>query len=103
MQGGLGWVSKTSTHWKPCFQTLEAMFPTIGKDASTWWKQSETVFAKEHTISSLSLKKIQLLLNHSKKRFDNLRISFLLCIFADTEDEPRITICNIMELSNHYK
>ena len=53
MQGGLGWVSKTSTHWKPCFQTLEAMFPTIGKDASTWWKQSETVFAKEHTISSL--------------------------------------------------
>lgn len=82
MQGGLGWVSKTSTHWKPCFQTLEAMFPTIGKDASTWWKQSETVYAKEHTISSLSLKKIQLLLNHSKKRFDNLRISFLLCIFA---------------------
>ena len=67
MQGGLGWVSKTSTHWKPCFQTLEAPFPTIGKDASTWWKQSETVFAKEHTISSLSLKKIQLSFNHSKK------------------------------------
>ena len=37
---GLGWVSKTSTHWKPCFQTLEAMFPTIGSNPSTHQKQN---------------------------------------------------------------
>ena len=43
---GLGWVSKTSTHWKPCFQTLEAPFPTIGKQASIWWKHNETIFEK---------------------------------------------------------
>ena len=37
---GLGWVSKASTHWKPCFQTLEAMFPTIGSNPSTHQKQN---------------------------------------------------------------
>ena len=43
---GLGRVSKTSNHWKPCFQTLEASFPIIGKHASIWWKHSETIFNK---------------------------------------------------------
>ena len=37
---GLGWVSKASTHWKPCFQTLEAMFPTIGSNPSIHQKQN---------------------------------------------------------------
>ena len=31
---------------------------------------------------------------------DQFRIEFTL---AETEDEPVVTICNIMELSNHYK
>ena len=37
---GLGWVSKTSTHWKPCFQTLEAMLPSIGSNPSNHQKQN---------------------------------------------------------------
>ena len=48
MQGGLGWVSKTSTHWKPCFQTLEAMFPTIGSNPSTHQKQNIIRWASKY-------------------------------------------------------
>ena len=33
-----------------------------------------------------------------KKIFDNLRITL-----KETEDDPVVTICNIIELSNHYK
>lgn len=36
----------------------------------------------------------------SVKANDQYRVEFTL---AETEDEPGVTICNIMELSNHYK
>ena len=36
----------------------------------------------------------------SIKANDQYRIEFTL---TETEDEPKITICNIVELSNHYK
>lgn len=48
MQGGLGGVSKTSTHWKPCFQTLEAMLPSIGSNPSTHQKQNIIRWASKY-------------------------------------------------------
>lgn len=36
----------------------------------------------------------------SVKANDQYRVEFTL---TETEDEPVVTICNIMELSNHYK
>lgn len=36
----------------------------------------------------------------SIKANDQYRVEFTM---TETEDEPQITICNIMELSNHYK
>ena len=36
----------------------------------------------------------------SIKANDQYRIEFTL---AETNDEPKVTICNIVELSNHYK
>ncbi len=36
----------------------------------------------------------------SVKANDQYRVEFTI---AESEDEPVITICNIMELSNHYK
>lgn len=37
---------------------------------------------------------------YSIKANDQYRIEFTL---TETDDEPKVTICNIMELSNHYK
>ena len=37
---------------------------------------------------------------YSVKANDQYRVEFTL---TETEDEPIVTICNIMELSNHYK
>ena len=37
---------------------------------------------------------------YSIKANDQYRIEFTL---AETDEEPVVTICNIMELSNHYK
>ena len=37
---------------------------------------------------------------YSIKANDQYRVEFTL---TETEDEPIVTICNIMELSNHYK
>ena len=37
---------------------------------------------------------------YSVKANDQYRVEFTL---TETEDEPVVTICNIMELSNHYK
>ncbi|MBQ9216182.1 MAG: type II toxin-antitoxin system RelE/ParE family toxin [Prevotella sp.] len=37
---------------------------------------------------------------YSVKANDQYRVEFTL---TDTADEPLVTICNIMELSNHYK
>ena len=48
MQGGLGWVSKTSTHWKAYFHTLKAMFPPIGSDPSTHQKQNIIRWASKY-------------------------------------------------------
>lgn len=36
----------------------------------------------------------------SVKANDQYRVEFTM---TETEEEPKITICNIMELSNHYK
>ena len=37
---------------------------------------------------------------YSIRANDQYRIEFML---SDNDDEPAVTICNIMELSNHYK
>lgn len=45
---GWGGSPKTSTHWKAYFQTLEAMFPTIGSNPSTHQKQNIIRWASKY-------------------------------------------------------